>query len=373
MTRLALALFLLIAPACAGQSVFLCEWDDPATGARLSVPFSRDAMVVVAPGRSVAVAAAEGTVAYVKDGVPVQQEQRLVFAAPERSGDFFITLRFAGRETKDITLCVHVASAATYARAAKGTETLVGGRSIGVYRHPRDSGAAKVKDNPDSYKPPVWWMYITRENEDMDIMPGMKVGELVAPAEDTGRRHTDILPVSYQMWSAISVLREGLEERGIPGSALRVISLFRTPGYNRGIDSGPFSRHVYGDAFDFAIDLNGDGKADDLNKDGKLNRLDALVVVAIIEELQYQRKLPMGGIGVYARAAGDYGVTMHLDLRGHRAKWGYAWDAGGRKGEFTWASKYFSGEDAEEISRARAKAQAEGKNFWWPAAEPLPR
>lgn len=355
-----------------------CRWQSPNDTKLLDMTFIANPMVVMAPGANLEVTSEEPSgpnrVAILKEGVPFREDIRLVFTAPEKPGSYYMPLRITSNMgQREAELCVLVPHKATAGKTGDGLMLRADGQQIGTYRHHSRSGNAKVKANPESYQPPAWWMRITEMNASYEVVPGLRADDLVAVTEDTGLKHTDLVPVCYPMWQAIHTLRNALQERkGIPGSALKLISMFRAPPYNRAVGSNAFGRHIYGDAFDFYIDTEGDGKASDLNRDGKLDRRDAYEIVALIEDLQAEKKLPMGGIGVYNSVAGDHVVTMHLDMRGHRATWGYLYSASGKKSEFSWASKRFADLDKRDEQAAAARAAKEGRKYSPPRREPLP-
>ncbi len=368
----------LAAALPAGEDIVLrCGWPSPNDRAPLDVTFSGNAVVIVPPGENLSVRgeAPEGgcRVTIMKDGQPYREDECLNFAAPANPGAYYIPLLVtAAGKRREAELCVIVPHKASGRRTADGLEISADSQSVGNYRHPSRSGNAKVQDNPDCYQPPVWWFRITESNSPFEIMPGITPADLVAASEDTGEKHTNLVPVNYPMWKAVLTLRQALPERlGIPGSALKLISVFRNPAYNRGIGSNAFGRHIYGDAFDFYIDLDGKGKAADLNKDGKLDRRDAYPVIALIEDLQAEGKIPMGGVGVYNTVGGDHEVTMHVDLRGHRSTWGYLYGAGGKRSEFSWASKRFADLDRRDEQAAAERAAKEGRKYAPPHREPL--
>jgi len=200
------------------------------------------------------------------------------------------------------------------------------------------------------------------------VSPSLRLLDLVVPTEKTGERHTRFVPVCYPLLDAIETMRGALEKQRIPPTALTILSLFRAPGYNRAIGSTRYGRHVYCDAVDFIVDANGNHDMDDLNHDGRVDQTDGLWLVALIEDLQADGALPLGGIGVYSFSGGDYSCTMHLDLRGHRATWAYAYNARGRKLPFAWQSRRFAELDAAEAAeRAR-----QGKEIWPRSRTPLP-
>ena len=111
---------------------------------------------------------------------------------------------------------------------------------------------------------------------------------------------------------------------GHPVENVGVISGFRTPQYNAhgGNTSGRgnFSRHMYGDAMDFYIDNDGDGRMDDLNQDGQVDIEDARIVGEAAERVEEQYPEYVGGIGVYD-PTGAHSGFVHVDVRGYRARW----------------------------------------------------
>lgn len=372
----ALACFATLAAAERDMPVLRCQWQDPNTRERLDLPFSDNAMVVVSPGDSLRVSVegpAGANLTLLKDGEPYRTGAELAFTAPANSGAYYLAFELTAPDVvRGLELCVFVPYRAAAKRADRGLDVYVDGVNVGNYRAVRHSGNAKVRGNPDSYQPPAWWIRITPENESFRLAYRFKAGDLVAPDEDTGIRHSDLAPVNYVMWRAVEALRRAVEAKGIPGDSLKTISAFRTPAHNRAIGSNAFGRHIFGDAFDFYIDLEGDAKSSDLNGDGKIDRRDAYRVVSMIENLWAGGIVPIGGVGIYHTIGGDHGLTMHLDMRGHRATWGYLYGAGGRRSEFSWASRRFPHLDREDEEAAAARAAKAGKPYRRPNREQLP-
>jgi uncharacterized protein YcbK (DUF882 family) len=116
-----------------------------------------------------------------------------------------------------------------------------------------------------------------------------------------------------------------LEARGTPVRHMSVMSGFRTPQYNAraGERSGrsKISRHMYGDAADVFVDNDGDGRMDDLNRDGRIDYRDAKVILDAVEQVERMHGDLVGGVGVY-RATRAHGPFAHVDVRGDRARWG---------------------------------------------------
>jgi hypothetical protein len=363
--------------ACAAEVLLRCRWPSPNDHREQEIAFAANPLLVMLPGDNLLLACDAdgnpGRITVLKDGQPIREDAAINFTAPDKPGSYYIPLLLsAGGHKREAEICVLIPFKASARKTDRGFDVRVDGVEMGQYRHPHRSGNAKVRNNPDSYQPPPWWLRITPMNRAFEVVPGLTAGDLVVPSEDTGLPHTDLVPVCYPMWRATDTLRHALAAKGIPGNALKIISVFRAPSYNRGVGSNAFGRHIYGDAFDFYIDIEGTGKASDMNRDGRLDRFDAYAVVALIEDLQDDGKIPMGGIGVYNTVAGDHEVTMHLDMRGHRATWCTRTAASGRRSEHAWASVRFAELDRHEENLAAERAAREGRSYARPRREPLP-
>ena len=84
-----------------------------------------------------------------------------------------------------------------------------------------------------------------------------------------------------------------------------------------------YSRHLWGDASDIFIDQDPrDGIMDDLNKDGRINIDDAMVLYEIIDELCGESWFEpfTGGLGKYGPNH-LHGPFVHVDVRGCKARW----------------------------------------------------
>jgi hypothetical protein len=122
----------------------------------------------------------------------------------------------------------------------------------------------------------------------------------------------------------LEILQHELHERGIAFERFTVMSGFRTPYYNAKIGNETSrSRHLYGDAMDIYVDANRDGNMDDLNRDGRVDTRDAQYLLAIAENLDHSMEWGWlkGGAGVY-HANAAHGPYLHVDARGHMARWG---------------------------------------------------
>lgn len=103
-----------------------------------------------------------------------------------------------------------------------------------------------------------------------------------------------------------------------------IMSGYRTPFYNSKIgNETSYSRHLYGDAMDIYIDRNGDGKMDDVNRDGRVDSNDAKFLLKVAETIDNSAEWGWlkGGAGAY-EANAAHGPFLHMDARGYVARWG---------------------------------------------------
>ena len=138
----------------------------------------------------------------------------------------------------------------------------------------------------------------------------------------------------HAVWPKYVVLQESLIDklelvlgdlasRGVRTDKVRVLSGFRAPYYNDRIvaeGAARASRHQYGDAADIIIDANGDGRMDDLNRDGRLDLRDTQEILRSVERVEKRHPALVGGLGLY-HAMGACGPFAHVDVRGLSARW----------------------------------------------------
>ena len=121
----------------------------------------------------------------------------------------------------------------------------------------------------------------------------------------------------------LELVIEDLKLHGVAVKRMTVMSGFRTPAYNGpgGDGRSGVSRHMYGDAADVFVDNDGNGRMDDLNRDGRIDHRDARVILQSVERVERQHPMLAGGVGVYRETAA-HGPFAHVDVRGWRARWG---------------------------------------------------
>ena len=193
--------------------------------------------------------------------------------------------------------------------------------SVGAYRvgfWPEERGRLRS----DEYENPEGFIEVTRENQDTRISQHFRLRDFLT--HDQVNVWPKYLVLREPLLDKLELVIQDLEDHGIPVRNVSVLSGFRTPQYNLALGdrSGRArdSRHQYGDAADVFIDSNGDGRMDDLNRDGRINMADTRVILAAVERVERQYPDLVGGTGLY-HSTGSHGPFAHIDVRGSRARW----------------------------------------------------
>ncbi|CAM3840189.1 D-Ala-D-Ala carboxypeptidase family metallohydrolase [Litorimonas haliclonae] len=171
--------------------------------------------------------------------------------------------------------------------------------------------------------PPRGFIRLDSEaDKDINVAPHFKLGQFLC------KQQPDAWPkyvlVTQSNLKRLETLRESLVKDDITDAqTFFVMSGFRTPFYNSAIGSAKLSRHMYGDAADIYIDVKPrDGNMDDINQDGAINKTDANYLYDYAAKLFAKSdKVQPGGIGSY-KANAVHGPFVHVDGRGHVARWG---------------------------------------------------
>jgi hypothetical protein len=200
-----------------------------------------------------------------------------------------------------------------------------GGR-IGLYyigSWPTEHGAKGPARAPAGrYATPTGVIEVTRENQDTPLSEHLRLRDFLTHGQE------NVWPKYVVVQSRIidkdELVLADLASRGIATKGFHVMSGFRTPSYNAGggdrTGRAGLSRHMYGDANDVWIDSDGDGRMDDLNRDGRIDMRDSQVICSAVERVEQANPELVGGCGVYP-GNGAHGPFTHIDARGYRARW----------------------------------------------------
>jgi uncharacterized protein YcbK (DUF882 family) len=197
----------------------------------------------------------------------------------------------------------------------------VNGR-IGTYRMGNWPYETTAPSNPN-YAPPKGFIEVTRQSFGTNVSDHFTLGEFLT--KDQRDVWPKYLVLDRRLLDKLELTIAELNGMGFPVADLTVMSGFRTPQYNeKGVGAGgrsAVSRHQYGDAADVYPDGNGDGRLDDLNRDGRVDLKDARILASAAEAVEKKNPDLVGGIGIYP-ANSAHGPFVHIDTRGTRARWG---------------------------------------------------
>lgn len=178
---------------------------------------------------------------------------------------------------------------------------------------------AKNYFNPDGF------VEVTAATASLPLTPHFTLGDFVT--HDQRATWPKYVVLEEKLLDKLELVLQELNTRGIPTRHVVVLSGFRAPYYNdRGVGEGMArgSRHQYGDAADIVIDDNGDGRMDDLNRDGRVDLADTRPVALALARVEAKHQALVGGLGTYT-AMGPSGPFVHIDVRGTSARWESGW------------------------------------------------
>jgi hypothetical protein len=227
------------------------------------------------------------------------------FSAPETPGLYPVTVTDT---TADASVQLQVFVLTPWDHEGRRLD----GYSIGNYEQ-------RARRGLERYEPPQGFIKVTNANKDVRVSPNFRLEQFLC--KQTGRTPQYAL-VRTRLLQRLETVLGALNARGHDVPTLHVMSGYRTPYYNRAIgNTTEYSRHLYGDAADIFVDVDGDGWMDDLTGDGRTTRADARYLARLV------RRHPTpgdnrfdGGLGIYGPAS-HRGPFVHVDLRGYRARW----------------------------------------------------
>jgi len=170
-----------------------------------------------------------------------------------------------------------------------------------------------------AYLPPGGFIEVPRELLDLAVSPHFALGQFLCKQEGERR----FLLLSPDLVTKLEAGLEALNRAGHSVPTFHVMSGFRTPAYNRAIgNTSVYSRHLYGDAADIFVDVDGDGYMDDLNGDGRRDTSDARLLMGYFDRLarDLDTEIKPGGLGLYGPIP-HRGPFVHVDTRGSPTRW----------------------------------------------------
>ena len=172
----------------------------------------------------------------------------------------------------------------------------------------------------DIYSRPPGFVEVTTENASTRLSPNFTLGQFVSKQS---QGYPKYVVLRANLLLKLENILSTLNRKGHPTNGLVIMSGFRTPWYNKQIGNVPYSRHVWGGAADIYIDdAPRDGRMDDLNRDGSVNRKDAQWLADFIADMSARGEFGSrkGGIGIYGSNSA-HGPFVHVDVRGSLARW----------------------------------------------------
>jgi len=191
---------------------------------------------------------------------------------------------------------------------------MLGGYRLGMWPAERWMMAANYL-NPDGF------VEVYPSDADLQLSAHFRLADFLTHDQQTTWPKYVLL--EERLIDKLELVLGELRNRGVDNSHVVVLSGFRAPYYNDlRIDEGAAraSRHQFGDAADVIIDVDGDGRMDDLNGDRRLDLRDLSAIGAAVAAVERQYPELIGGLGTYA-AMGPSGPFAHVDVRGTSARW----------------------------------------------------
>ncbi len=171
------------------------------------------------------------------------------------------------------------------------------------------------------YHPPRGFIEVTKENEETYIAPHFQLKQFSCKQKGDYPKYVVLKEL---LLLKLELILERVNEEGYSAVTFNILSGYRTPYYNRVIGNVKYSRHLYGGSADIFIDESPkDNLMDDLNKDGKIDYRDSMIIYNIVDRMYGEPwyETFIGGLGLY-RKASSHGPFVHVDVRGFRARWG---------------------------------------------------
>lgn len=170
------------------------------------------------------------------------------------------------------------------------------------------------------YAKPEGFIEINKSLLEVKLTPHFKIKQFVT---NQCKKLPQYIVIKESLLLKLEYFLQEVNKKGYYADTFGIVSLYRTPYLNKKIGNNTgLSRHLFGDAADIYIDNNGNNWMDDLNKDGKIDLLDANVLfdLALEFDKKSEYRQLQGGLGSY-RGNGLRGPFIHIDTRGFHVSW----------------------------------------------------
>jgi hypothetical protein len=192
---------------------------------------------------------------------------------------------------------------------AEKTGVTLNGYRIGTYVS--ELRGARSAERPDGF------VEVSFSDLDLTLSRHFTVADFVT--HDNQTVWPRYVAVSPQILDKVELVLAQLEKLrgadakkpGLERLVLDVHSAFRTPIHNRIRSQARESRHQYGDAVDFSIDADGDGR---------VNSRDLRLLSDAVDSVEKYHPELEGGLGLYSGI--NYRIPyVHIDARGTKVRW----------------------------------------------------
>ncbi len=229
---------------------------------------------------------------------------RWIWTAPDSPG--LIQLSISENGTTQMLLNVFVMTPADSV-----VDGAIEGYRIGEY-------PPQVEDSPVTL-PPDGYIRVTEDLLGVNVSPNFKLGQFVEQQNDQFPKY---VVLRERLLLKLEAFLEYLNEVEVTAESFSVVRGYITPAENSALGGNRDSRHIYGGAATFIVDNDGDGRMDDINNNGSLNRADGVVLFDLADELFSRpgKEYLKGGLYLYDDASLNTTLLM-MDARGFRRRW----------------------------------------------------
>lgn len=211
------------------------------------------------------------------------------------------------------------------------------GVPLGQYPDPlAEDSKPIVRNHAEVYRIPGWFYRVNQKNRGLRVSPHFTLGDFDMTYDywqpDYAVRY-EYIALHPRLIEKLDLITDRLRATFDPTIRVVLLAGFRSPSYNQDVkqaetdssQTARYSMHLFGRAADFIIDTDGDGRMDDLNRDGSINIDDARMVRDTVNQIDAESPPGLdsllGGCGVYPRhdieARKLQTPYVHVDVRGY--------------------------------------------------------